>query len=80
MEDPILTVMNTIVKEIVDHPDKVVVRKLDGKNTAVVEIITAKDDVGKVIGKSGAMAKALRTICSSISGKHDRRYMIQIVE
>jgi len=72
--------IQAIVEEIVDSPDDVNVTETTDDRTTTLEISANKEDVGKVIGKRGAMAKALRTICSSISGKRDHRYMVLIKE
>lgn len=80
MSDSVVNIILSIVQEIVDNPDAVEVNRIDSEKTTIIEILAPKEDVGKVIGKNGAMAKALRTICSSISGKHDHRYLVQIVE
>jgi len=72
--------IQSIVEEIVDNPDDVNITETEEDRTTTIEVSTAKEDVGKVIGKKGAMAKALRTICSSISGKRDHRYMVLIKE
>ena len=72
--------IQSIVEEIVDHPGDVNVTETKEDRTTTLEISANKEDVGKVIGKRGAMAKALRTICSSISGKRDHRYMVLIRE
>lgn len=80
MGDSVREIIQLIVEEIVDSPEKVEVKQIQGDKTTVIEVVAPKEDVGKIIGKQGAMAKALRTICSSISGKHDHRYLIQIAE
>lgn len=51
-----------IVKQIVDNPDKVEVRQIDGGGAVVLEVSTAKEDIGKVIGKKGRIVNALRVI------------------
>jgi len=69
-----------IVEMIVDNPDDVNITEAEEDRTTTIEINTNKEDVGKIIGKSGSMAKALRTICSALSGKHDKRYIVLIRE
>ena len=69
-----------IVKALVDQPDQVSVAEIVGENTNVVELRVAKWDLGKVIGKQGRTAMAIRTILSAAAGKTRRRYILEIVE
>ena len=69
-----------IVQALVDQPDQVSVTEIVGENTAVLELKVAKSDMGKVIGKQGRNAQALRTVLSAASGKTRKRYVLEIVE
>ena len=69
-----------IIQALVDQPDQVSVSEIVGDNTTVLELKVAKSDMGKVIGKKGRNAQALRTILSAASGKTRRRYVLEIVE
>ena len=69
-----------IAQALVDHPEKVEVREVDGEKTSVIELRVAKEDFGKVIGKSGRTAKAIRTILSAASAKKDKRCILEIIE
>ena len=69
-----------IVKALVDQPDEVSVTEIKGDNTSVLELKVAKSDMGKVIGKQGRNAQALRTIMGAAAGKTRRRYVLEIVE
>jgi predicted RNA-binding protein YlqC (UPF0109 family) len=69
-----------IVKALVDHPDQVRVTEVHGENTSVIELSVAKEDMGKVIGKQGRTAVAIRTILSNASMKAKRRSVLEIVE
>ncbi len=69
-----------IVQAIVDQPDQVSVTEIEGENTNVLELSVAKSDMGKVIGKKGRNAQALRTILSAASGKTRKRYILEILE
>ena len=69
-----------IVQALVDQPDQVSVTEIKGENTTVLELKVAKSDMGKVIGKQGKHAQALRTILSAASGKTRRKYVLEIVE
>ena len=69
-----------IVKAIVDQPDQVSVNEIEGGHTIVLELSVAQSDMGKVIGKMGRNALALRTILSAAAGKTQKRYVLEIVE
>ena len=69
-----------IVKALVDHPGDVSVNEIGGSHTAVLEVRVAKTDMGKIIGKQGRTAQAMRTILSAASGKTRKRYILEIVE
>ena len=69
-----------IVQALVDQQEKVSVTEIVGENTNVLELSVAKSDMGKVIGKKGRTAQALRTILSAASGKSRKRYILEIVE
>ncbi len=69
-----------MVKVLVDQPDQVTVTEIVGGQTVVFELSVAKSDMGKVIGKKGRNALALRTILSAAAGKVRKRYVLEIVE
>ena len=69
-----------IVQALVDQPDQVTVTEIEAAHTVVLELSVAKSDMGKVIGKKGRIALALRTILSAAAGKHRKRYVLEIVE
>ena len=69
-----------IVKALVDQPDQVSVSEIVGEHTNVLELKVAKPDMGKVIGKQGRNAQALRTILSAAAGKTRKRYVLEILE
>lgn len=69
-----------IAKNLVDQPDLVEVNEIEGEQTSVFELKVAKDDLGKVIGKQGRTARALRTILSAASTKIRKRSVLEILE
>ncbi len=69
-----------IVKALVDRPDAVEISEIKGNHAHVIELNVAKEDLGKVIGKGGAHASAIRTILAAASGKENKRYILEIVE
>ena len=72
--------ISDIVKALVDQPDQVSVNEVEGGHTVVLELSVAKSDMGKVIGKQGRNAQAIRTILSAASGKVRKRYVFEILE
>jgi predicted RNA-binding protein YlqC (UPF0109 family) len=69
-----------IVQALVDQPELVSISEIEGENTTVLELKVAKSDMGKVIGKQGRNAQALRTILSAATGKKRKRYILEILE
>jgi predicted RNA-binding protein YlqC (UPF0109 family) len=69
-----------IAKALVDDPDKVVVSQLQGEQTTILELKVAQDDLGKVIGKQGRTARAIRVILGAAGMKEKRRYNLEIIE
>jgi uncharacterized protein len=69
-----------IAKALVDNPDQVKVSEIEGEKTSVIELSVAKDDLGKVIGKQGRTARAMRTILSAASTKVKKRAVLEIIE
>jgi len=69
-----------IAKALVDHPEEVSVSEVEGNQTAVLELKVAKEDLGKVIGKQGRTARAMRTILSAASAKVKKRTVLEIIE
>lgn len=69
-----------IAKSLVDSPDEVKVTEIEGEQTAVLELKVAKEDLGKVIGKQGRTARAMRTILGAASTKIRKRSVLEILE
>jgi len=69
-----------IAQSLVDDPEKVEVTEVTGEQTSVIELRVAKEDLGKVIGKQGRTAKAIRTILSAASAKIHKRSVLEIIE
>ncbi|MGM0440121.1 MAG: KH domain-containing protein [Chlamydiota bacterium] len=72
--------INYIVKNLVDDPDAVNVRTLEGSREILVEIRVAKNDIGKVVGSKGRTINALRTIASIVATKLGRRVRLELIE
>ena len=69
-----------IAKALVDNPEDVYVSEVVGDQTSVLELKVAKEDLGKVIGKQGRSARAMRTILSAASTKLKKRTVLEIIE
>ena len=69
-----------IIKAMVDAPEEVMVKEIESQWVSIYEIKVAKTDTGKVVGKHGRNAEALRTIVNAISAKHRRRSLLQILD
>ena len=69
-----------IAKSLVDHPEEVQVSEVEGEQTSVLELKVSKEDLGKVIGKQGRTARAMRTILSAASTKSKKRTVLEIPE
>ncbi len=69
-----------IAKALVDKPEEVVVTEIVGEQTSVIELKVAKEDIGKIIGKRGRTAQAMRTILSAASAKKRKRSSLEILE
>jgi uncharacterized protein len=72
--------VETIIKALVDNPEAVVLNEIEGERTTVFEVRVGPGDMGKVIGKGGQTAKAIRTIIMAISAKKGKRAQLEILE
>ncbi len=69
-----------VAKSLVDHPESVSINEIAGSQTNVIELKVAKEDVGKVIGRSGRTADAIRTILNCGAAKINKRYILNIID
>ncbi|MFZ0522167.1 MAG: KH domain-containing protein [Candidatus Acidiferrales bacterium] len=69
-----------IAKALVDHPDQVQVRAVEGEQVTVLELRVAPDDLGKVIGRQGRTAKSIRTLLGAAGMKLKKRFTLEILE
>ena len=79
-EGPMKSLIMAIVRALVDKPDEVQIKEVIGEHAHVLELRVAKEDLGKVIGKGGAHASAVRTLMAAASGKEKKRYILEIIE
>ncbi|MEK6289721.1 MAG: KH domain-containing protein [Acidobacteriota bacterium] len=73
-------VVESIAKILVDYPDDVAVREIDGETATVLELRVAPQDLGKVIGKQGRTARAMRTLLRAAGMKLRKRFVLEILE
>ena len=72
--------VEVIARSLVDKPDEVTVTQREDSNAIVVELRVAQSDMGKVIGKQGRIAKALRTVVKAASSKETKKVIVDIVD
>ncbi len=72
--------VEVIAKSLVDHPDEVVVTEKETDKSIVVELKVASDDMGKVIGKQGRIAKSIRTVVKAAATKDDKKVIVEIMQ
>ena len=72
--------LETIAKALVDYPDEVFVNEIEADNALILELKVAKDDMGKVIGKQGRIAKAIRSVVKAAAIKQNIRVVVEIVQ
>jgi len=73
-------ILEIIAKNLVDSPEKVNVRVIDGEDTLTLELKVAPEDMGKVIGKQGRIARAIRTVVKAAAINESKRVMVEIVQ
>ncbi|MGI6328523.1 MAG: KH domain-containing protein [Dethiobacteria bacterium] len=69
-----------IARSLVDYPEQVDVKQVEGDHSIILELRVAPDDMGKVIGKQGRIAKAIRTVVNAAAVKDKKRVMVEIVQ
>ena len=73
-------VVEVIAKALVDDPDSVVVNEREDKKTTILEVHVADSDMGKVIGKQGRIAKAIRSVVKAAAAKEDKKVIVDIMD
>ncbi|WP_312698830.1 KH domain-containing protein [Sedimentibacter sp.] len=69
-----------IAKSLVDNPDSVTVNEIEGSQSLIIELKVAPEDMGKVIGKQGRIAKAIRTVVKAAATKDNKRVIVEIIQ
>ena len=69
-----------IAKSLVDNPNEVVVKEIEGSQSIIIELKVASEDMGKIIGKQGRIAKAIRTVVKAAAIKDNKRVIVEIIQ
>jgi len=77
---PMKELIAYIAKAIVNSPNDVQVQEIEGEKTTIIELRVAPDDMGKVIGKQGKTARAIRSILSAAAARHNKKAVLEILE
>lgn len=75
-----LKLVKYMAESLVEKPEEVRVNQTEGEKTVTIELSVAREDMGKVIGKQGRIAKAIRTVVKAASIRFDKKYVVEIVE
>ena len=73
------TLVEYIVKALVDDPDQIMIAERTGRNTTIIELAVAKEDIGKVIGKDGRTINAIRTILNAAGASQKKRVVLEVM-
>lgn len=77
---PLVDLVTLIARSLVDQPDRVTVREITGERFPRIELIVAREDIGKVIGKDGRTAQSIRTLLNAAASKTGRRAHLDILD
>lgn len=69
-----------IAKALVDNPQEVMVNEIEGSQSIIIELKVAQDDMGKIIGKQGRIAKAIRTVVKAAAIRENKRVVVEIIQ
>ena len=69
-----------VAKRLVEKPEEVVVKEIEGASVTILELTVAKEDFGRILGKKGRIANAIRVLRKAVSGKEGRRTTLEIFE
>jgi predicted RNA-binding protein YlqC (UPF0109 family) len=72
--------LESIARSLVDNPDDVSVREVEGERSLILELKVAEEDMGKVIGKQGRIAKAIRTVMKAAAMRNNKRVVVEIIQ
>ena len=73
-------VLETIIKNLVDSPDAIEIKEGEGEKNIIFEVKVAEEDMGKIIGRQGSIAKSIRTIMKAVASKENKRVSIEFLD
>ena len=73
-------ILETIILNLVDNKDSVEIKELDGEKSIIFEVKVAEEDMGKIIGRQGSIAKSIRTIMKAVASKENKRVSIEFLD
>ena len=72
-------ILETIIKNLVDNPEAVEIKEVENEKTITFEVKAAEEDMGKVIGKQGRLAKSIRTVVKSVAAKEQKKVTVEFI-
>ena len=72
-------ILETIICNLVDNKEAVEIKELEGEKSVVFEVKVAEEDMGKIIGKQGRLAKSIRTVMKAVAGREQKRVTIEFI-
>ena len=72
-------IVETIILNLVDNKEAVEIKEVQGEKTIVFEVKVAEEDMGKVIGKQGRLAKSIRTVVKAVAGKENKKFTVEFI-
>ena len=72
-------ILETIICNLVDNKEAVEIKELEGEKSVVLEVKVAEEDMGKIIGKQGRLAKSIRTVMKAVAGREQKRVTIEFI-
>ncbi len=75
-----LEMLEYVIENLIDEPDQLRLTEIEGTEENVIEVRVAPEDIGKIIGKNGSVARALRTLLTAAASKEDKNYVLEIID
>jgi len=72
--------VEVLARSLVDHPDQIEINEVEGEKSIIIELKVAEEDMGKVIGKKGRIAKAIRTVVKASAAREGKRVVVEIIQ
>ena len=72
-------VLDLMIRNLVDNPEEVSIKELNGEKSVVYEVKVAEEDMGKVIGRQGKIAQSIRTVMKAVANKNDKKVTVEFI-